>query len=214
MTEIFNRLLQWYTPAELLEMSGPNYLSAGFNQRLEYGILAERIFLIALELGIIENNGFEHLFIVFHKDLSKPERDLLVEDNARNGDVKFINKFSKEKEHIDVKATNFIASHSLSRFRPDGWYMLNAMMISDAKFYYLVRNNQAFRDAVTEKGAATLSKRGDVVGYNVDFDKHLNKAYHPGLEFYEMDPNKYRKFIGEFRIWLSDLGINNLLKKY
>lgn len=202
----------------LKEMTRPNYLRESFDNRLTFGKFGEKVFQLALKMQLIKNGGFEELGQQLTKQnkmkMLKKEWEALVEENAIHGDVRFINLLTGLYEYVDVKTTDFIAVDSLDRFRRDGWYMLNTITISNKFFYFLVRNNDAFRNAVMQKAVPSIYD-AEVYGYNVDFNNHLNQANHPGLEFMFMDPEIYRwQLIKPLRLELYDLGINNLLPNY
>lgn len=168
-----------------------------FKGRYNYGYMGELLVHQALARQIVQNNGW----------VPAPEviggQNNSVHNNARNGDVYFTSFDTRLVEFMDVKATNFVSQDSLDVFREDGWYFLNALVESSSMPYFMIRNNQAFKDYL--KANAQHLRDDNKNGYRLNFSDIPPNPKDYGLELYShMDASKYLKLIRELKRALVD----------
>lgn len=140
----------------------------------------------------------------FYPGMSRDEWAAEVHKNAVDGDFR-IRLDGGEWMYIDVKGGSRIAKDSLDRFRSDGWYLMNAVGDSGSKFYYLVRNNAAFQQAVREIGIL----EGNL--YDIHFDRTLDINKYRDIEINKLlDPTDYESSLRGFQAVLSAHGIRDI----
>jgi hypothetical protein len=171
----------------------------GENGRIVYGKNGEKVAMEAFKRQAIGNKG-----VWFTPDVDENNMDS-ININHINGDLCFVNSNTMLIEYVDVKNSTSISIYSLSSFRKDGWYLINAYVISDGKFYGMVRNNDAFQAWV--KANAKLERHLYKFNYN-----DLRKAAlveNSGIEFYDrFYADEYRKLISEVRLELEPHGLD------
>jgi hypothetical protein len=158
-----------------------------FDGRYYSGKGGEGCGTLAVETNIIENFGF-HLAIKVDKNSNKSK--LL---NAVQGDILIHHPlYPFDIQNIDFKNTTFISDYSLTTFKKNGWFFLNAFVLSKGSKYFMVRNSEAFQDF-----AKQFPERN---GYRIDINKLQNAHANVGLEFYLFfDPGKYKNLIHSVR---------------
>jgi hypothetical protein len=190
----------------------------GFKNRLKRGLFAEEFFVTALEISGCLERPYEVLRpdTGIREDMLWEHKAPLIEKNAREGDLSL--RFEKGPWlPVDVKMGPSIADDSLGRFSPDGYYMINALSLSK-DFYFIVKNNDAFRDAIRKIDGRIEDGRKM---FDVPFSRITESTY-PGCDFKSLviDPIKYKAVVWRFvldlekKLGFSSNDIFKLVKKF
>lgn len=192
-------------------MSTPEkFNKSTFQGRLNFGIAAEALVLVAMERGIIENYP-----TAVAAPPVNPDDKWSIKQNAMNGDIYFYSKNSNNNisgmyECLDVKGTNFIAHASLGVFRRDGWYFLNALVESPSMAYIMIRNNDAFQKYISDNMMHVEDTVNNGVRLNFSDIPPDPRAY--GLDMYpKVDAAKYLRLVQELKRAVQDV-CPNLIK--
>lgn len=99
-----------------------------FKERVERGLIGERIFYEALLRQIIPNLGFIRIFPVI-EGIGK-EHDDSRQYNLVNGDLAFL-ALNREETYVDVKCNDKISLHCLDNLKDGAWIFVNAFPSKD-----------------------------------------------------------------------------------
>ena len=132
----------------------------------EEGEQGEQVVKLAFEQQSILNDGFNHHGISkkIQGDPSSEIRYLKSSTyNRINGDFDYVDSDTMIHEFLDVKNGDWVSVKSLTGFRKDGFFFLNAVYKSVPFF---VRNTTKLRDFLVNNYRETERKTGDP-GYKI-----------------------------------------------
>lgn len=183
---------------------------SSFFDRLDFGHSGEFTGKIAFDFNIIENAG-----VIIPPAVDKNNKQS-KDINAINGDLYFFHPYTLQLQFVDVKCTNFLTDYSVKKFRPDGWYLFNAFVLSKGMQYFMIRNNSAFYEYIQQY--SKIITRGEIQfkAYFINFCDLPADPKSIGLELYEyMDSYKYKKLIMDIRTEydLAGLPFKDIIKQ-
>lgn len=163
--------------------------------RFDRGKPGEICAMMTLNSGIIKHGGHFRYTPQVTADMNADKRAWINQVYCQrvNGDIEFLNPITMKIEFIDVKNGVWISESSLTDFREDGWFLLNAWYrptqedIKAGKrtcIHFMVKACTEFKEFVRNNAERTARKIDGTskMGYEISYKDMRPEWLYAGLD--------------------------------